>query len=95
MEYKAFCTNIESYISIAAIFHKKDGKLCFNHYEMFPPFFSPVCVQFQKENTLHTLCKLVVGTYIAIAALVLHDFRDFLRGQNQRHGQYIDKCINI
>ena len=54
-----------------------------------------MCVQFQKENTLHTLCKLVVGTYIAIAALVLHDFRDFLRGQNQRHGQYIDTCINI
>ena len=54
-----------------------------------------MCVQFQKENTLHTLCKLVVGTYIAIAALVLHDFRDFLRGQNQRDVQYIDKCINI
>ena len=59
---------------------------------MFPPFLAQ-CVQVQKENTLHTLCKLVVGTYIA--ALVLHDFRDFLRGQNQRHGQYIDKCINI
>ena len=95
MEYKAFCTNIESYVSIAAIFHKQAGKLCFNHCEMFPAFFSPVCVQFQKENTLHTLCKLVVGTYIAIAALVLHDFRDFLRGQNQRDVQYKEKCINI
>ena len=94
MEYKAFCTNIESYISIAAIFHKKDGKLCFTHYEVFPPFLAQ-CVCSFRRKTLYTLCKLVVGTYIAIAALVLHDFRDFLRGQNQRHGQYIDKCINI
>ena len=77
MDNKTFCTNIEFQNSNSTISQKKMGALL----QFFPIFLAQCAVVSEGK---HFMQKLVVGACIA-TALVLHDFRDFLRGQNYIH----------
>ena len=80
MDNKTFCTNIEFQNSNSTISQKKDGGIV----AIFPHFLAQCAVV--SEGKHFTLYAKACSRYLYIAtALVLHDFRDFLRGQNYIH----------